>query len=59
MNKSTRRKALAEGATPASKGRDPRPSPAKQERDGDWEAIERAVYDGMQDLRERKPGDQK
>ena len=45
-------------AAPASKGKKAtdkkRPDPAKQRND-DSEDIERAVYDGMQDLRTPKP----
>jgi hypothetical protein len=47
-------------AAPASKGRNKainkkRPNPAT-DRSDDSEDIERAVYDGMQDLRTTKPG---
>ena len=52
MGKITKRKAAPKGrAKPAGKKRKP-----ARDRTGDSDDIERAVYDGMQDLRAGKPG---
>ena len=61
MNKSTRKKTTArKGTTPASKDPDTKvnntqASPPVKNQNEDSEQIERAVYDGMQDLRTKKP----
>lgn len=57
MSRSARRSAASRKRA-ASAPRDPdaaiKASPEPRDRDGDSEAVERAVYDGMQDLRARK-----
>ncbi len=57
MNKSTRKKTTARKG--ASKDPDTtvdtQPAPKAKTPDDDSEQIERAVYDGMQDLRVKKP----
>lgn len=51
-----KKQASRKGGTPppASRGKAAKPSPPAPDRQSDAEAIERAVYDGMQDLRANK-----
>ena len=50
MNEPAKKKRAKDGGKPADKKRLPQPKDPKD----DSEQIERAVYDGMQDLREEK-----
>jgi hypothetical protein len=57
MSRSARRSAASRkraAPAPGDPGATIKPSPQPRDRDGDSEAVERAVYDGMQDLRARK-----
>lgn len=51
-----KKQASRKGGTPppASRGKAAKPPPPAADRQSDAEAIERAVYDGMQDLRANK-----
>ena len=54
-----KKRAPGKSDVPASKGHDKsiagKKSPPAKDRSGDSEAIERAVYDGLQDLRVKRP----
>ena len=56
MNEPARKKRTPrKGSVPASKGMESR-GKATDQKQSDSDDVERAVYDGMQDLREKKPG---